>query len=87
MSKQLEWLYSHGDVGLPDIRKVEEQLGIRFPSKYVEIILKYHPIRVSPDVLYLPGEEILCYPTLLRLILKLNMAFIFCIFMSISKID
>ncbi|MBH8596806.1 MULTISPECIES: SMI1/KNR4 family protein [unclassified Thermoactinomyces] len=55
MSKQLEWEYSHGEIQLDDIRKVEKQLGIRFPSEYNDIILKYHPITVSPDVLYLPG--------------------------------
>jgi hypothetical protein len=55
VAKQLEWRYSHEKVELDDMRKVEEQLGIRFPGIYVEIILKYHPIRVSPHVLCLPG--------------------------------
>jgi hypothetical protein len=41
MCKQLEWRYSHGEIKLPDIKKVEEQLGISFPKKHVEIMLKY----------------------------------------------
>ncbi|MBN2909198.1 SMI1/KNR4 family protein [Polycladomyces sp. WAk] len=55
MSKQLEWKYSHGKVEIHDIKKVEEKLGIRFPKMYVDIVLKHHPIRVFPNVLYLAG--------------------------------
>jgi hypothetical protein len=43
-------------IKLPDIKKVEEQLGISFPKKHVEIMLKYQSIRVSPHVIYLPDE-------------------------------
>jgi SMI1-KNR4 cell-wall len=55
LSKELLWKYSHGEVAHEDVKKVEEQFGIKFPEKYIEIVLKHHPVRVFPHVLYLPG--------------------------------